>query len=296
MRDYISQNSKRTIPVGYSAADVRPLLVDTAYYMTCNLANATDSRSDFFALNSYSWCGDATYQSSGYNVLTDDFKNISVPVFFSETGCNAVSPRTFTEMQAIYGPDMSQALSGALVYEYSQEANNFGLVNINSNGSVSLTTDFENLKSQYSKLDFGSITAKNTSQTAIVAPVCDPKQITSNLTNSFDLPARVAGIDPMIKNGLKTNVSVGALVPVSSTKITETVYDSKGNVLSGLMLNVLNEGKVNTPSDSTSVTTNSTTGTSSSASASSTKGAAVSVRAGALTGLSALGAMAFLVL
>jgi hypothetical protein len=191
---------------------------------------------------------------------------------------------------------MSQALSGALVYEYSQEANNFGLVNLNSNGSVSLTTDFENLKSQYSKLDFGSITAKNTSQTAIVAPVCDPKQITSNLTNSFDLPARVAGIDPMIKNGLKTNVSVGALVPVSSTKITKTVYDSKGNVLSGLMLNVLNEGKVNTPSNSTSVTTSSTTGTSSSASASSTKGAAVSVRAGALTGLGALGAMAFLVL
>lgn len=300
MHDYISKNSERVIPVGYSAADVRPLLVDSAYYLTCNLTNATDSRSDFFGLNSYSWCGDATYHSSGYDTLTEDFTNITVPVFFSETGCNLVSPRVFSEIQAIYGPDMSQALSGALVYEYSQEANNFGLVNINSNGSVSLLVDFENLRSQYTKLDFGSITAANSSQTTIAAPVCDPKQITSNITKSFNVPDRVDGIDDMIKNGVTTNVSVGSLVAVSSTKINQTVYNSAGSVVTGLMLNVLSNGTVNTPSNSSTVKSSTSSGTStstsSSASASSSTGAAVSIRAGALTGLGAMFAGALLAL
>lgn len=308
MHDYISKNSNRSIPVGYSAADVRPLLVDTAYYLSCNLPNSTNSGSDFFALNSYSWCGDATYQTSGYDVLTKDFTDIPLPVFFSETGCNAVKPRTFTEMQAIYGPDMSQALSGALVYEYSQEANDYGLVNINSNGSVSLLVDFENLKSQYSKLDFGSITAHNSSQTAVKAPVCDPKQITSNITKSFDVPDRVKGIDELIEKGVTTNVSVGALVSVSSTKIDQTVYDPKGNIVEGLMLNVLDKEATNTPSNSTTVTTTSptstgtstgsstgtSTGTSSSASSTSSKGAASSIQGSALTAFGSMAAMAFL--
>jgi 1,3-beta-glucanosyltransferase GAS3 len=300
MHDYISKNSDRDIPVGYSAADVRPLLVDSAYYLTCNLTNSTASRSDFFGLNSYSWCGDATYHSSGYDVLTEDFTNITVPVFFSETGCNNVKPRVFSEIQAIYGPDMSQALSGALVYEYSQEANDYGLVSINSNGTVSLLIDFENLRSQYSKLDFGSITAHNSSQTSITAPVCDPKEITSNITKNFHVPDRVDGIDDMIKNGVTTNVSVGALVSVTSTKINETVYDNNGNVVTGLMLNVLSNGTVNSPSNSTTVSSSSgsgtSTGTSSSASSTSSKGAAVSVHASALTGLGAMTAMAFLAL
>lgn len=299
MHDYISKNSARDIPVGYSAADVRPLLVDSAYYLTCNLTNSTASRSDFFGLNSYSWCGDATYTSSGYNVLTEDFTNITVPVFFSETGCNNVRPRVFSEIQAIYGPDMSQALSGALVYEYSQEENDYGLVSINSNGTVSLLIDFENLKAQYNKLDFSSITASNSTQTSITAPVCNPKEITSNITKNFDVPDRVAGIDDMIKNGVTTNVSVGALVSVTSTKINQTVYDNNGNIVTGLMLNVLNNGTVNTPSNSTTVSSTSgsstSTGTSSAATSSHT-GAAVSVRASALTGLGAMTAMAFLAL
>src|ERR1700742_4581346 len=87
MHQYIEKHANRSIPVGYSAADVRPLLVDTAYYLSCNLENSTESRSDFFGLNSYSWCGDATYTSSGYNVLTEDFSNATLPVFFSEYGC-----------------------------------------------------------------------------------------------------------------------------------------------------------------------------------------------------------------
>jgi 1,3-beta-glucanosyltransferase GAS3 len=303
MNDYISKNSNRTIPVGYSAADVRPMLVDTAYYLSCNLTNATDSRSAFFGLNSYSWCGDATYESSTYDVLTDDFKNVSIPVFFSETGCNAVKPRTFTEMESIYSTNMTDAISGALVYEWTQEANDYGLVSINDNGTITLLTDFENLKAQYDKIDFSAITASNSTQNSVEAPICNPDSITSNITTDWDIPARVAGIDQMITDGYTTNVSVGALVSVSSTNLTQTIYDPSGNIVTGIMLNVLANGTVNTPGGNATTTTVSSSGssgtassTSSSASSSTTTGAAISNRAGAISGLGALIATAFLAL
>lgn len=297
MNDYIAKNSNRTIPVGYSAADVRPMLVDSAYYLSCNLTNATDSASAFFGLNSYSWCGDATYVSSGYDVLTDDFKNLSIPVFFSETGCNAVKPRTFSEIASIYSSNMTQALSGALVYEFTQEANDYGLVEFNSNGTISLLVDFENLRSQYNKLDLSAITASNSTQTAIEAPVCDPSFITSNITKDFDVPARVSGIDTMITNGYTTNVSVGALVSVSTTKLSETVYDSEGNVVTGIAFTVLADNASNLPGNTTTASETSGTSTSTSSSATSSKtGAATSIRADAVLGFGAFLAVAFLAL
>ena len=86
VKNYIAKHSTRSIPVGYSAADVREILVDTWEYLQCAIDGKTDdpSRIDFFGLNSYSWCGPtATFQSSQYDVLTSDFSNTTVPVFFS---------------------------------------------------------------------------------------------------------------------------------------------------------------------------------------------------------------------
>ena len=52
LKNYIAKHSTRTIPVGYSAADVREILQDTWAYMQC--AHEDDhSSSDFFGLNSY---------------------------------------------------------------------------------------------------------------------------------------------------------------------------------------------------------------------------------------------------
>jgi hypothetical protein len=88
--------------------------------MQCTNDEDPESSSDFFGLNSYSWCGgDATFQSAGYNTLVDMFKDSAIPVFFSEYGCNKVMPRVFDEVAALYSSQMT-ALSGGLVYEYSQ--------------------------------------------------------------------------------------------------------------------------------------------------------------------------------
>jgi hypothetical protein len=83
LKKYIAKHSSRKIPVGYSAADVRDILQDTWAYLQCN--NKDDgSSSDFFGLNSYSWCGgDATFQTSGYVDLVTMFNQSAIPVFVS---------------------------------------------------------------------------------------------------------------------------------------------------------------------------------------------------------------------
>ena len=124
MKNYIATHANRTIPVGYSAADVREILADTHAYLQCD--NSKDgsedmSRSDFLGLNSYSWCGsDATFETAGYDKLVEMFSNSTVPVFFSEYGCNEVQPRTFDEVPTLYGEKMT-VMSGGLIFEWTQE-------------------------------------------------------------------------------------------------------------------------------------------------------------------------------
>jgi len=265
LKDYIAKHSSRTIPVGYSAADVRPLLMDTFNYLGCNLANSTSSKMDFFGLNSYSWCGDSNYQMSGYDILVSDFAGTTVPVFFSEYGCNQVMPRTFTEVQAIYSAPFDGVFSGGLVYEYSEEANNFGLVTINSDGSMSLSTDYVNLINQYNMINLKALTAANSTATGQTAPSCSSIVLTSNLTNSFDVPARLPEIQTMIDSGVNGTYPSG-FVKVNNTNQVATVKNPDGSTLTGLKLQVLANDQSNLPNGNTS----GTSGTSTSGSSSST--------------------------
>lgn len=285
MKDYIAKNCDRSIPVGYSAADVRTILTDTAHYFECEMKNSSSSRIDFFGLNSYSWCGDATYKSSTYNVLTNDFTNATVPVFFSEYGCNAVMPRTFTEVEALYGEQMTQAFSGGLVYEWNQEANNYGLIQVNSNNTVTTLIDYDNLESQFDKLDMSRITSSNSSQASVQPETCSPGIITSgNFLDSWGLPATPSKVSEYIKNGLP-NAPSGSMVPVSGGPIPEKVYDYTGKEITGVALKVLPNGQSNSPSSSgaSSGTSSSSSATSSSTNAASLNGPSVAI--GGLSGL-----------
>ena len=113
--------------MGYSGADIAELRPMLQNYMACR--PDPSERLDFFALNSYEWCGSAaTYTTSGYSNLQNMTADYNIPIFFSETGCNASPPRTFGAQAAIFGPDMSNTWSGSIVYEWVQEANLYGLV------------------------------------------------------------------------------------------------------------------------------------------------------------------------
>jgi len=46
----------------------------------------------------------------------------------SETGCNQPEPRLFQDQVALLGPEMNNVWSGAIIYEWLQEDNRYGLV------------------------------------------------------------------------------------------------------------------------------------------------------------------------
>jgi hypothetical protein len=146
MKSYISARGYRTIPVGYSAADISSNRLDMAEYMNCGDPNI---RGDFFAFNDYSWCDPSSFTQSGWSQKVQTFTGYSVPLFLSEYGCNT-NTRQFQEVGSLYSTDMTSVYSGGLVYEYSQETNNYGLVQINTDGTVSELPDFGALQSAYS--------------------------------------------------------------------------------------------------------------------------------------------------
>ena len=276
MKDYIAKNSPRKIPVGYSAADVRDILADSWAYLSCLIDGKTDdtSRIDFFGLNSYSWCGgDATFKSSGYNVLVDQFAKTTIPVFFSEYGCNKVLPRVFDEVQTLYSSDMTGVMSGGLVYEYYQEiSNNFGLVWIYDNGTAELRTDYDNLQKQFNKLDSKALQSGNVTATKLTSPQCSSSLIKSDsFNNTFDIPAIPKGGQKLIDNGI-SKPNNGKMVTVTDTKVTQDVYGSNGKLIKDLAIKPLPNDQSNTPGGSD---TSGASATGSAAGPKPTKGAAI---------------------
>lgn len=272
LKNYIKNNIDRQIPVGYSAADVRSVLWDTWNYMQCSIKGEKDdaSRADVFALNSYSWCGpEATYESSSYDKLVSGFKETSIPVFFSEYGCNTPQPRYWNETQAMYGEKMTPVFSGGVVYEYTEEDNNYGLVKI-SNDELQILGDFNRLKNQFAKIDWEDVQSESASDDAPDAPTCKTSLIEEDgFDSNFTLPETPDGAKKLIKNGLDPK-PVGKIVTIKDYDVTLTVKDADGNTMSGLKVvpldddesNYSGKNKADTGSETTSNSTNSTNSTS----------------------------------
>jgi hypothetical protein len=272
IKDYIAKNAPRTIPV----------------------ANSTSSKIDFFGLNSYSWCGNSSFTTSSYNQLVAQFSGTTIPVFFSEYGCNTLSPRIFTEVPVIYGPQMTGVISGGIVYEWDQAVNNYGLVNVNDNGTADILQDYLNLQGQYDTLNITALMSSNATATMLQPPTCSQSLITtSGFDDGFNIPARPAGVDAMINNGI-SNKPQGKLIALSSTTVSQAVYNVSGQQISGLKLNVLPEDESNTPGSNDSGTS-SGTATSGSPSATSSSAAVKNGNAEAGTLVVAALALSFLV-
>lgn len=269
LKNYIAAHASRTIPVGYSAAQVQQVLEDTWAYLQCNNSDSGEdmSRSDFFGLNSYSWCGaSSSFTISGYNVLVQMFGNTTIPVFFSEYGCNKPTPRHFDEVPVLYGPQMT-VLSGGLVYEWTQEASNFGLINVNQNGSASLRSDFDTLQSQYNKLNITLITAQNETATNLEPPRCSAGLISNDgFSTNFDIPQPPNGAEALISRGV-SNAPTGSIVAVTQTSVDTPVYATNGGELQNLVIKPA-EG-ANRPGGANGLTTASVSGSGSSPSGSS---------------------------
>lgn len=291
LKKYIAAQADRTIPVGYSAAQVQDVLEDTWAYLQCNNSQGGEdmSRSDFFGLNSYSWCGaDSSFTTSGYDKLVAMFSNTTIPVFFSEFGCNKPKPRYFDEVPVLYGEKMT-VLSGGLVYEWTQEPSDYGLVNVASNGSLSLLNDFNTLQSQYNKLNITLITTQNSTATNLQPPRCSSGLISdSGLSQDFDIPDAPDGVDDLISNGI-SNAPTGTIVPVTQTSVGLPVYATNGARIKDLAIKPANGA--NRPGQGEGLSTDGSPSGTATASSSSSKGAAAVARpTGAVYGGSAMAA------
>lgn len=146
IRQYLRERKLRTVPVGYSAADIDTNRLQMAEYMNCG---TDDERSDFFAFNDYSWCDPSSFTKSGWDQKVEMFSGYGLPLFLSEYGCNT-NTRKFEEVEALYSKKMTGVYSGGLVYEYSQETSDYGLVKV-SDDDVKELPDFSALQTAFKK-------------------------------------------------------------------------------------------------------------------------------------------------
>lgn len=187
MKAYRNSKGYREIPIGYSAADIAELRPMLQNYLACG-ANTSEAI-DFFGLNAYEWCGNSDFSTSGYKTLNSYADGFNIPIFFSETGCNTVKPRTFQDQAAILGPEMDDQWSGAIVYEWIEEANDYGLISYGSTVAATVVAsgvaggysragtptpvspDFANLQSQWSTLTPTGVASSAYSPT-LTPPAC----------------------------------------------------------------------------------------------------------------------------
>ncbi|KAH8839944.1 hypothetical protein MCOR27_003451 [Pyricularia oryzae] len=140
MKSFMAERKLRQVPIGYSAADVSQNRKQTAEYFNCG---TDDARSDFFAFNDYSFCS-TDPKTAGWDVKARNFSDYGVPIFLSEFGCN-LNERNWGEIKALMtDKEILATWSGGLVYEYTEEENNYGIVKIDGD-KVEELSEFEPL-------------------------------------------------------------------------------------------------------------------------------------------------------
>ncbi|CAO3644654.1 unnamed protein product [Cunninghamella blakesleeana] len=143
MKTFLRKTGARAIPVGYASNDDEFIRDDIKDYFVCG--DTEDAKADFYGLNLYEWCGDSSFEKSGYSDRTKELENFGKPVFLSEYGCNLVRPRPFSEVETLYGSQMTSVWSGGVAYEWSQENNEYGLVKVTGT-TVEPLQDYTNLQ------------------------------------------------------------------------------------------------------------------------------------------------------
>ncbi|KAF7915291.1 uncharacterized protein EAE98_011157 [Botrytis deweyae] len=223
MKEYIGSRGYRSIPVGYSAADVASNQYILAEYLNCG---TDDERSDFYAINDYSWCDPSSMTTSGWDTLIKNYTGYSIPLFMSEFGC-ITNTRKFTEIAALYSTEMTAVFSGGLVYEYSNEGNGYGLVDI-TDGTVSTTEQYTYLKEAY---------ANTTSPTGAGGAVTTTGSASTCPTESSDWDVSGDAL-PAIPTPAKKYMTEGAgtgpgLDGAGSQEAGDTENESQGTATAG---------------------------------------------------------------
>ena len=187
---------------------------------------------------------------SGYDILQQNASDYDIPIFFSETGCIHPEPRTFDDQSAIFGSEMDGTWSGAIIYEWIQVANGYGLVsygpevaptatqnNVVGGFTVSgtptpISPDFDNLSSQWATLSPSGVSENNYSPT-LTPPAC-PSFTSGQWEVSGNVPLPTIGAKgTRYTTGITTGTAAASSTSsagASSVTRTTTVSLRKRNV------------------------------------------------------------------
>ncbi|KIX02679.1 uncharacterized protein Z518_08621 [Rhinocladiella mackenziei CBS 650.93] len=220
MKAYIAAREYRSIPLGYAAADLADIRKQQANYLVCG-GNPAESV-DFYGVNLFSWCGDSSYLESGYNLYTDDLKSMPVPIILSEDGCFETSPRTFSDQQAVFGPEMEDIWSGAIINGWAYAGFNYDLVNYSVSSSAATRSplpDYSNLQSQWALATPEGVASSDYTWSG-TTPACPASTASWTVDPSEPLPTiaglNLATVEPASSSG-PSNGSSSALAPSASS-------------------------------------------------------------------------------
>lgn len=224
---YVKSKVSRPLPVGFAAEDDQNTRNNLQSFMACGDASTSI---DFYGLNIYSWCGQNTYQGSNYEARTQELATYPVPAIFSEYGCNTAGTRTFEEVQALYGPQMTPVWSGGLVYEWFPDVNNYGLTTQASNGSVP-TVEFYNLANQLSQIAPATLDATSYTPNNTALPTCPA--VTNAVPNTWQASDTLPPTpQPAVCSCMVSSLSC---VATSATAGNPTTVGSQLNYVCGLL-------------------------------------------------------------
>lgn len=234
---YIKSKGYRAMGVGYAADDDATVRANVAAYFNCG---DVASQIDFWGYNIYEWCGASSYQTSGYADRTKEFTGYSVPAFFAEYGCNTqgggAAGRKFTEVAALYGPDMSPVFSGGIVYEYFEEENDYGLVSAVA-GSASTLADFGAWQTAIAAVSPSAVNAASYNPTNTVGQACPATASTWAVAASPLPPTPNAAACSCMMSSL-TCVASGTLNGTVIGQLFGQVCGYPGNPCAGVAKNV----------------------------------------------------------
>jgi hypothetical protein len=289
-KQYVAKNSARVIPVGYSVdldldeelSHQYPVDVSASYdginhafldYTTCtgvDIDSSNISRADFFGITNYYWCpGNSSlgingtflqqFYESGWEQLSLNFTDASVPIFMSDYGCifnttdstaagmgQVQIDRSFLEVTALYNLKyMAGVFSGGILFEYANvqsagdPGDDYGLVNIDSKGNIQLRDDYETFSTALAQFDLPAFYGFSEVTVTKGPPQC-PSVLGTATTNgtsttvSFSVPTQPSGLQALITSG--TNATRGKIISVTQISATFTVKGTDGKVLAGLAI------------------------------------------------------------
>ncbi|KAK7917275.1 hypothetical protein PG985_010883 [Apiospora marii] len=189
IKAFLDGRGYRRIPIAYSDQDTgydgefnHYMKNTTTDYLTCS--GNTESI-DLFGINLLSACGDYT------SYVFDQFAESEIPIIISEVVCTEEGEnRNFSEVQTFLSTNYSDVFSGAMVYDWTNDTVDWGLVEYNDAdfvGEPELLPAYTRLQSILSSVQPES-TAKTSYKPASSAPACPTRDDYSSWLVDENLP------------------------------------------------------------------------------------------------------------